>query len=434
MEQSNESLVVDDSQYEIYDDQGHAPEDMDFYRSANQSRDLEDKATTMMEQTKYRPAASQDMEYLSGMEPDFEPVDFIMDTTLDISESATPVATTTTGTTPMKANMSDINALTDPHAQRVLASALAHKRSKDLRKSKGMGVSHKPLAPVGQRIDISPLSSRKKSTREDFNPGDVATPDSKDEDCHTDSQDDENAATILRDIKSRGFELRRNVPLLEPSTPNPPSSSPSTPPLSCPNCSKTCRRPSEMAYVTPPFDRSFPPNAPSRKHMKRHSRPYSCTFPPCTKTFGSKNDWRRHENSQHLHYESWHCNLHLSTTNTSTTLEPQDQDKDKNLDHNDDATACKHISYHLDAFKSHLSRTHSIPQPSINAHATRARHLLPTPSTFHCGFCPLAIPQPDWSARFDHLDAHFTGRGGSAKVSMAAWKAESVNPQDETQS
>ncbi|KFX94293.1 hypothetical protein O988_06384 [Pseudogymnoascus sp. VKM F-3808] len=418
MEQSNESLVVDDSQYEMYDldDQGPVPEDIDFYQSANQSRDLEDKATPMLEQSKYRPAGSQDMEYLSGMEPNFEPVDFIMDTTLDISESATPVATTTTGATPMKANMSDINALTDPHAQRVLASALAHKRSKDLRKSKGMGISHKQLAPVGRRIDTPTLSSRKESAREDFNPGDVATPDSKDEECHTDSQDDENAATILRDIKSRGFELRRNVPLLSPSTPNAPSSSPSTPPLSCPTCSKTCRRPSEMA-----------------KHMKRHSRPYSCTFPPCTKTFGSKNDWRRHENSQHLHYESWHCTLDLSTTTSTstTTLEPQDQDQDQN---NDEANTCKHISYHLDAFKSHLSRTHSIPQPSINAHATRARRLLPTPSTFHCGFCPSRIAQPDWSARFDHLDAHFTGRGGSAKVSMAAWKAEGVNPQDESQS
>ncbi|KFY49018.1 hypothetical protein V495_00831 [Pseudogymnoascus sp. VKM F-4514 (FW-929)] len=261
MEQSNESLVADESHYEIYDldDQGHIPEDMDFYPSANQSRDLEDKATPILEQTKYRPAGSQDMKYLSGMEPDYEPVDFTMDTTLDISESATPVATTTTGATPMKANMSDINALTDPHAQRVLASALAHRRSKDLRKSKGLGVSQKPLAPVGRRIDKPTLSSRKKTSPEDFNPGDVATPDSKDEDCHTDSQDDENAATLLREIKSRGFIITRKTPL-ESSTPNPPSSSPSTPPLSCPTCSKICRRPSEMAYVQSPTPRSLLPS------------------------------------------------------------------------------------------------------------------------------------------------------------------------------
>lgn len=271
MEQSNESLVTDESHYEMYDhdDQGPLAEDMTFYMPAGQSRDLEDKATHMLAETKYRPAGTLDMEYFSGMEPvdTFEPVDFIMDTTLDISESATPVATTI-GTTPKRENGSNIHVSTDPLAQKALASALAHKRSQDIKKSRGMGTSQKPMAPredpVDRRIDAT-LFNRIKSTPEDLNPGDLVAVDSKDEDCHTDSQDDDNAATILRDMKSRGFVLRRNTALLrEPPTPNPPASSPQTQSqsaLSCSLCFKTCHRPSEMAYVTPhPLDRTFPPN------------------------------------------------------------------------------------------------------------------------------------------------------------------------------
>ncbi|KAF2212455.1 hypothetical protein CERZMDRAFT_106186 [Cercospora zeae-maydis SCOH1-5] len=36
-----------------------------------------------------------------------------------------------------------------------------------------------------------------------------------------------------------------------------------------------------------------------KKHIKRHTRPYGCTFSLCNKTFGSRNDWKRHELTQH---------------------------------------------------------------------------------------------------------------------------------------
>ncbi|OBT71389.1 hypothetical protein VF21_09488 [Pseudogymnoascus sp. 05NY08] len=271
LEQSNESLVNDGSHYEMYDhdDQGPGPEDMTFYMPEDQSRDLEDKA---MAETKYRPSGSLAMEYFSGMEPvdTFEPVDFIMDTTLDISETATPVATTI-GIPPKRENGSYIHGSSDPHAQKALASALASNRSQD-RKSRGVGASQKPVVPredsLDRRINTSTLFSRNKSSREDLNPGDLTPSDSKDEDCHTDSQDDDNAATILRDMKSRGFVLRRNTThLLDPPAPSPPTHSQS--PVICSVCFKTFRRPSEMAYVTPPPPpgRTFPPN---RTFQKTH--------------------------------------------------------------------------------------------------------------------------------------------------------------------
>lgn len=46
-----------------------------------------------------------------------------------------------------------------------------------------------------------------------------------------------------------------------------------------------------------------------RKHEKRHSRPYGCTFGHCTKRFGSRNDWKRHEEKQHAQREQWRCQL-----------------------------------------------------------------------------------------------------------------------------
>jgi hypothetical protein len=49
-----------------------------------------------------------------------------------------------------------------------------------------------------------------------------------------------------------------------------------------------------------------------RKHMKRHTRPYRCTFPNCDSRHGSRSDWKRHEESQHTIQESWKCTINSS--------------------------------------------------------------------------------------------------------------------------
>lgn len=262
MEQSNELLVADGSHYDMYDhdDQDPHPEDMNFYLPTDQGQ--EDKAAHILEEAKSRLAFIPGMEYFSAMEPieTSEPVDFTMDPILDISESATPVATTI-GITPKRENGLDVHTSTDPQAQRALASALASRRSKDIRKSRGVGPSRKPKSGEDsvRRRTYTSLFNRNKA--KDCNPGDIASSDSKDEDCHTDSADDDNAATILREMKSRGYTIKRDTtPLLE--SPKPPAPSPSTQSqstVSCSVCSKTFRRPSEMAYVTPISQSHLPP-------------------------------------------------------------------------------------------------------------------------------------------------------------------------------
>jgi hypothetical protein len=47
-----------------------------------------------------------------------------------------------------------------------------------------------------------------------------------------------------------------------------------------------------------------------RKHIQTsHTRPFTCIFAPysCPSTFGSKNEWKRHVNSQHLSLEFYRC-------------------------------------------------------------------------------------------------------------------------------
>jgi hypothetical protein len=43
------------------------------------------------------------------------------------------------------------------------------------------------------------------------------------------------------------------------------------------------------------------------KHMHRHRKTYGCVFDKCHKSFGSKNDWKRHESTQHEQQECWRC-------------------------------------------------------------------------------------------------------------------------------
>ncbi|RMZ35236.1 hypothetical protein D0859_00620 [Hortaea werneckii] len=68
-----------------------------------------------------------------------------------------------------------------------------------------------------------------------------------------------------------------------------------------------------------------------RKHRKRHSRPYGCTFADCWKRFGSRNDWKRHENSQHFLIDQWRCEMTTSGNHKCGTLFQSDDAMRKHL-------------------------------------------------------------------------------------------------------
>lgn len=128
----------------------------------------------------------------------------------------------------------------------------------------------------------------------------------------------------------------------------------------------------------------------SSKHQKRHSRPYGCTFPGCFKRFGSRNDWKRHENSQHQILEQWRCPIP-----------------------NHDGSACARLFNKQFDMVDHLEDRHGFEQ-LVHWDAIDKAHLgLEGHHQFWCGFCNTLIPQlgnvhhANWDNRFQHIGDHF---------------------------
>ena len=139
--------------------------------------------------------------------------------------------------------------------------------------------------------------------------------------------------------------------------------------------------------------------------MKRHSRPYGCTFPACNnKTFGSKNDWKRHENSQHFHHETWRCDEEKST-----------------------GAVCAKVCYRRQTFTDHLQKDHLISDNDVVTMKVKTCHIgRNCQERFWCGFCLKLIHLTKksvdaWTERFDHIDDHFMGRHGLTQQSIQEW-------------
>lgn len=137
--------------------------------------------------------------------------------------------------------------------------------------------------------------------------------------------------------------------------------------------------------------------------MKRHSKPYGCTWGGCSKTFGSKNDWKRHESKQHYHLETWKCN--------------QERCPKRNWNRRE-------------TFKSHLSKEHNLTDLSfIERTLEECRRGTHCDPNFWCGFCVKYVDVDpadgignSWNQRFDHIDNHFCGRDGMEKQCVTEWE------------
>ncbi|KAI6781668.1 Zinc finger X-linked protein-like protein [Emericellopsis cladophorae] len=147
----------------------------------------------------------------------------------------------------------------------------------------------------------------------------------------------------------------------------------------CDECPKKFKRPCELM-----------------KHMKRHDRPYACTV--CSKRFGSKNDWKRHEGTQHEIKELWHCDL-----------------------------GCHKVFTHREAFETHLHATHKdLEEASVEAKLANNRTGLHGKPSFWCGFCgkllTVAPGKKSDVERADHIDNHFMGRDSYELKIIEEWK------------
>lgn len=138
--------------------------------------------------------------------------------------------------------------------------------------------------------------------------------------------------------------------------------------------------------------------------MKRHERPYGCTANGCDKKFGSKNDWKRHENGQHNQTDVWQC------------------DKE-----------CAKFSTHREGFESHLRNFHRVTDDAAIQDKV-ANHRLGSHCSglFWCGFCRTMIAVVNDAKRvderFDHIDNHFMGRPGFSKQPIENWQHDEQIP------
>ncbi|KAM0198178.1 hypothetical protein ACHAPA_007276 [Fusarium lateritium] len=143
-----------------------------------------------------------------------------------------------------------------------------------------------------------------------------------------------------------------------------------------------------------------------KKHQKRHSKPYGCTFADCKKKFGSKNDWKRHESIQHYQLETWTCDC---TKPGSAEL-------------------CAKVCYRRESFRSHLTKEHPALDPQkLEEKIDSCRKGRHCDTYFWCGFClktvNIKVVNNSWAKRFDHIDDHFSGRGGPKRL-IGEWVHE----------
>ncbi|KKA18393.1 hypothetical protein T310_7656 [Rasamsonia emersonii CBS 393.64] len=133
-----------------------------------------------------------------------------------------------------------------------------------------------------------------------------------------------------------------------------------------------------------------------KKHKTRHERPFGCTFNMCYKTFGSKADWKRHENSQHFHLQSWRCSL---PSKKYAGVE------------------CASLYYRQELFIRHLTDHHGVKEgDAMMDFLTKNRIGRNGQNQFWCGFCRKILPLTSkgldaWNERFDHIDMEHFKRG-----------------------
>lgn len=150
------------------------------------------------------------------------------------------------------------------------------------------------------------------------------------------------------------------------------------------------------------ISRAFTDNR--RKHQKRHDRPYRCTFRGCTKRFGSKNDWKRHEKKQHEPIDAWVCNIFgcNSVFSTAVLLHRHAQQN--------------HDANHFENMQSFLD----------DCHVGKSEN-----KRFWCGYCSDVIGLDTglhdnqtlnlWVARCDHIDGHLSGKDGLEQKQFDQW-------------
>lgn len=139
---------------------------------------------------------------------------------------------------------------------------------------------------------------------------------------------------------------------------------------------------------------------------------YQCTF--CTQSFKKKHDWSRHEKSVHLPLDVWICTPNLNELQPTDIFIPecrfcgyQSPSSEHWESHDFGECATKPLSERSfsrkDYLWQHLRKFHGCtqyPVPNLDSWRSSQNEI-----QSRCGFCTAHLPS--WSARADHLAAHF---------------------------
>ena len=155
-----------------------------------------------------------------------------------------------------------------------------------------------------------------------------------------------------------------------------------------------------------------------KKHvLASHTRPFLCTFHRygCSSTVGSKNEWKRHINVQHMHLETWRCDI-------GACVAPSSETKDRRNGVQPAPMATSGPVYHefdrKDLFTQHLKRMHAPSSSASRAERTRFENQLEAiqkrchrilrgpPAKSICPYCPDHPVFESWDERVEHVGRH----------------------------
>ncbi|KAL8775688.1 MAG: hypothetical protein Q9209_000184, partial [Squamulea sp. 1 TL-2023] len=151
--------------------------------------------------------------------------------------------------------------------------------------------------------------------------------------------------------------------------------------------------------ICPHCPNHFPSASTLSKHvLSAHSRPFTCPFRRygCSSSFGSKNEWKRHVSSQHIHLGIWRCDVGACV--------PQSAMSPGSADNNTGSKETRSNDFNRkDLFTQHLRRMHG---PGFAAsrsekeafdseiEAIRARCWVPLRDPPPKSICPYCAPHP----------------------------------------
>jgi hypothetical protein len=132
-----------------------------------------------------------------------------------------------------------------------------------------------------------------------------------------------------------------------------------------------------------------------KKHIKRHTKPFGCTFENCYKRFGSKSDWMRHEVKRHQQQECWRCDI--ANSFPAPGLQP-----------------CRKTFGKKEQFTHHLQQFHQITDArEVNPLVTKQHINSCFQPQYWCGFCREILKlshkgKLGYHERYDHVANHIS--------------------------